>query len=87
MTELAWPTAAVVIALFTFFGWLRWLQRETENQKTARELRAEVNERDKDWLEKFGSLERRQAVIETAIRNLQSDRPNPLGRSYSPRST
>lgn len=89
MTEVFWPIAAITIATLALVGWLRWLSRETEDQKTARELRVELVGRDKEWIDKFEGIERKQAVLETAIRNLQptQERQNPLGRAYHTRST
>jgi predicted negative regulator of RcsB-dependent stress response len=87
MTDAFWPLAVVVIAVLALVGWLCWLRRETGDQKTARELREEMRSRDADWLERFNALDRKHATLETQIRNLQPDRPNPLGRAYNPRST
>lgn len=81
--QLAWAVTALGLGGLTWDVGRRWLQRRSVD------IAAHVDERDKEWLAKFESLERETNNRITHVeRNIAAAQPDfrPLGKQYNPRA-
>lgn len=86
VTQVLWPLVVLGVAAIGCYAFVRWLQRD---YATVRGLRQELAETQRDWLQRFESLERQQnervSALEKRVNALQPGM-NPLGSHYSTRN-
>lgn len=82
LLEIAWPLVTVAVAYWLHDGLKQWISREAT---TIRELREELRRTQEDWTKHFSTQQKAHDQLASLVKHI-SAAPNPLGRSYNPRS-